>query len=86
MVQFSAAFCKSPRRVFLGFLCTFHYYGPYSGYSAGGIADGLNGKTQILWNNVSGLASFWNLDTPSAVFTHNEFGPYGGWTAVGISN
>jgi hypothetical protein len=59
-------------------------YGPYSGWSAKSVADGLDGLTRVLWNNQDGSAALWFLG-PTGVQASYRYGPAAGWTAVDVS-
>jgi len=42
--------------------------------------------TRVLWDNASGQASLWDYSTSGGAYTHNEYGPYPGWTAQAIAD
>ena len=42
--------------------------------------------THILWTNTNGQASFWNYDTIAGTYTHNEYGPFAGYTPKTIAD
>ncbi len=58
-------------------------YGPFSGYAARAIATGPDNVTHILWNATNGVASLWNVT--GSGYTYHAYGPFAGWTAVGMS-
>ena len=64
---------------------TYKNYGPFPGWHARAIADGPDGSTRVLWNNVSGALSLWRLNSASGVFAQQTYGPYQGWTATALS-
>jgi len=65
-------------------------YGPYPGWKASAISTGPDGVTHIVWNNVNGTVSLWNL-TPAGTLTFANYGPFRDgpqgtlWTAIGLS-
>ncbi len=44
------------------------------------------GTTHILWDNSSGLTSVWDYSTADGTFSHQEYGPYAGYTAQAIAD
>ena len=64
---------------------TFTYAGPYSGWSGTSIAVGGDNQERLLWNNTSGQVSVWNLSDANPAASSLIYGPYRGWSAVGIS-
>ena len=59
-------------------------YGPYSGWYARAVADGSDGLTRVLWNNLDGSAALWLLG-PTGNQASYRYGPTAGWTAVDVS-
>jgi hypothetical protein len=59
-------------------------HGPYSGWSARAVADGPDGLTRVLWNNLDGSAALWLLG-PTGNQASYRYGPAAGWTAVDVS-
>ena len=43
-------------------------------------------NTHVLWNNVNGAASIWNYSPADGSYTHQEYGPYTGYTAAAIAD
>ena len=39
------------------------------------VADGADGKVQVLWDNTNGTLSLWSLDNTAAVLGEFLFGP-----------
>jgi len=50
------------------------------------VSVGADGTTHIHWNNANGAASLWNYNTSTGSFTHGEYGPFAGYTAVGVAD
>ncbi len=44
------------------------------------------GTTHVLWDNSNGRMSLWNYSTASGTFSHQEYGPYSGYTAQAIAD
>ncbi len=42
--------------------------------------------THVLWDNSSGLTSVWDYSTAGGTFSHQEYGPYSGYTAQAIAD
>ena len=42
--------------------------------------------THVLWDNVNGAASIWNYSPADGSYTHQEYGPYAGYTAAAIAD
>jgi photosystem II stability/assembly factor-like uncharacterized protein len=61
-------------------------YGPYSGWSPRAVADGSDGLTRVLWNNlnVDGSAALW-LVGPEGNGASYRLGAGAGWTAVDVA-
>lgn len=59
-------------------------YGPYSGWSTTAVADGADGLTRLLWNNLDGSAALW-LVSPQGNQAPFRFGPMAGWSAVDVA-
>ena len=59
-------------------------HGPYSGWYARAVADGSDGLTRVLWNNLNGLAALWLLG-PTGNQASYLYGRAAGWTAVDVS-
>src|SRR6266545_4164603 len=59
-------------------------YGPYSGWYARAVADGSDGLTRVLWNNLDGSAALWLLG-PTGNQASYVYHPTDGWTAVDVS-
>src|SRR5262249_15899470 len=60
-------------------------YGPYSGWSPNAVADGPEGLTRVLWNNLDGSAALWLVDAQGGNRASHQFGPVPGWTAVDVA-
>ena len=43
-------------------------------------------STHILWGNTSGAASIWNYSVAAGTYTHQEYGPYTGYTAKAVAD
>ena len=63
----------------------FTYAGPYAGWSGTAIGVGGDNRERVLWNNRNGQVSVWNLSDADPAASSLIYGPYGGWSAVGIS-
>ena len=59
-------------------------HGPYSGWNARAVADGSDGLTRVLWNNLDGSAALWLLG-PTGNLASYVYRPAAGWTAVDVS-
>jgi uncharacterized repeat protein (TIGR03803 family) len=59
-------------------------YGPFAGWTATALSAGADSVPHILWNNVSGQASVWNVNADTT-YQHFEYGPYPGWNALGLA-
>ena len=59
-------------------------HGPYSGWQARAVADGSDGLTRVLWNNLDGSAALW-LRGPTENLASYLYRPAAGWTAVDVS-
>jgi len=44
------------------------------------------GQTHVLWDNVNGAASIWNYSPADGSYTHQEYGPYAGYTAAALAD
>jgi hypothetical protein len=62
-------------------------HGPLSGWYATAVADGPDGLTRLLWNNIDGSAGVWLLGPTGhlASYAYNRYGPAFGWTAVDVA-
>ena len=58
--------------------------GPYNGWIAEALADGVDGLTRILWNHVDGSAALWFLG-PAGNLASYRFGPEADEKAVDVS-
>ena len=54
-------------------------YGPYDGFTIVNYAD-----NKLEWQHVSGKMSLWTLDNDGNMLTAAEFGPFDGWSPVGL--
>jgi len=61
-------------------------YGPYTGWAPRAVADGSDGLTRVLWNNlnVDGSAALW-LVGPEGNQASYRLGAGAGWTAVDVA-
>lgn len=59
-------------------------HGPYSGWQARAVADGSDGLTRVLWNNLDGSAALW-LRGPTGNLASYTYRPEDRWTAVDVS-
>jgi hypothetical protein len=58
--------------------------GPYRGWIVRAVADGEDGLTRVLWNNVDGTAALWMLG-PKVNEASYLYGPAAGWTVIDLS-
>ncbi len=62
------------------------YSPPGVGWAASAVTTGTDGASHVLWNHAGdGQISLWDLDNGAGSDTHAEYGPYSGWTAIGVS-
>ena len=61
-------------------------YGPYPGWTAKVITEGVDGSAHLLWTNVSGQIALWNLADPNPAASCQVYGGYSGWSAVSMSS
>lgn len=48
------------------------------------VTAAVDGSAHIMWNKTDGTMSLWTV-TPGFSFTHQEYGPYPGWTAAALA-
>ena len=53
---------------------------------ASALSVGEDGTTHLLWTNTNGTASLWNYSPATGGYTYENYGQYGGWSAVGVSD
>ncbi len=60
-------------------------YGPFAGWTATALAEGVNGVTSLMWTRTDGTTALWAVN-PDATYTYVNYGPYPNWAAVGVSS
>lgn len=60
-------------------------YGPFSGWTAKAIAEGLDGSPRLLWTSSAGQAALWNLNDAVPSSSCTIYGPFTGWTATALA-
>ena len=55
-------------------------------YDIAGSTAPVTPPTHILWNNTNGAASIWNYNPGDGSHTHQEYGPYTGYTATATAD
>lgn len=63
---------------------SYSLYGPFAGWSAGGLATGPDGSSHIAWTRADGAFSLWGV-APDGTYTYRNYGPYGGWTETALA-
>jgi hypothetical protein len=60
------------------------FYGPFSGWYPIALADGSDGLTRVLWNNLDGSAALW-LTRPEGVQASYRYALGPDWTALDVA-
>ena len=60
-------------------------FGPIAGWTAAGLADGLDGKMRLLLKNASGAFAVWTVDMAGNMTSTPGYGPIAGWSAAQVA-